>query len=99
MIHMKRNTEIGRIRTMKTLAAFIVALSLFSAVAVYATADTGPATYEAGPAAAASPVFMDGAEVPDAWLLPGGPDQVRQPEDTAFIFFLWLIMCLDGTAC
>ena len=84
---------------MKTIAAFIVALSLFSAVAVHATTDTGPATNEAWPAAAASPVFMDSAGIPDAWLLPGGPDQVRQPEDTAFLFFLWLIMCLDGTAC
>ena len=84
---------------MKTIAAFIVALSLFSAVAVHATTDTGPATYEAGTVAAASPDFMDSAVLSEEFLLPGDSDQVRQPENTAFLFFLWLIMCLDGTAC
>ena len=84
---------------MKTFTAFIVALSLFSAVAVHATTDAGPPTNEAGLATVASPAFMDSAVFSGELLLPGEPDQVRQPEDTAFIFFLWLIMCLDGTAC
>lgn len=80
---------------MKTVAAFIVALSLFSAVAVNAMTDAGPATNEAGPAAIAAPAFMNSAEIPDAWLLPGGPDQGRQSERSAFIWLLFLLMCLD----
>lgn len=80
---------------MKTLAAFIVALSLFSAVAAHAMTDVGPATNEVGHVADASPAFVNIAEFSDALLLPGASDQVREPEDTAFFWMLLIIMCVD----
>ncbi len=67
---------------MKTFAAFIAALSLASAVAAHATTDAGPA--------AAPPASAQSAGLADAWLSPGDPDQVRQPENTALYFFMWL---------
>ena len=67
---------------MKTFAAFIAALSLASAVAAHATTDAGPA--------AAPPASAQSAELTDAWLLPSDSDQVRQPENTALFFFMWL---------
>ena len=67
---------------MKTFAAFIAALSLASAVAAHATNDAGPA--------AAPPASAQSAGLTDAWLSPGDSDQVRQPENTALYFFMWL---------
>ena len=74
---------------MKTFAAFIVALSLFSASAVHATTD-------AGRTAVALPAFPEIAEMSSALRLPGDPVQTRQPEQTAFIWFIiWAIHCAD----
>ena len=75
--------------TMKTFAAFIAAMSLASAVAAHATTDAGPATNGAWPAAA-PPASEQSAGLTDAWLSPGDSDQVRQPENTALYFFMWL---------
>ena len=74
---------------MKTIAAFVVALSFFSATAVHATTDASHATV-------ASPALPSIAEVSDALRLPGDPSQARQPEQTAFIWFIiWGIHCAD----
>ena len=74
---------------MKTFAAFIVALSFFSATAVHATTD-------AGRTAAAPPAFPSIAEASDALRMPGDPAQARQPEQTAFFWFIiWGIHCAD----
>ena len=71
---------------MKTIAAFVVALSFFSATAVHATTDASHATV-------ALPSI---AEMSDALRLPGDPSQARQPEQTAFIWFIiWGIHCAD----
>ena len=67
---------------MKTFAAFIAAMSLASAVAAHATTDAGPAS--------APPASEQSAGLTDAWLSPGDSDQVRQPENTALYFFMWL---------
>ena len=67
---------------MKTFAAFIAAMSLASAVAAHATTDAGPASVP--------PASAQSAGLADAWLSPGDSDQVRQPENTALYFFMWL---------
>ena len=73
---------------MKTFAAFIVALSLFSATA-------GQAATDAGQAEAARPGFSDVAGISDALRLPGDPVQAGQPERTAFLWLLvwWEVHC------
>ena len=77
---------------MKSIAAFIVALSLFSATAVQATTDAGDASH----ATVASPALPSIAEISDALRLPGDSSQVRQPEQTAFIWWIiWGIHCAD----
>ena len=74
---------------MKTIAAFVVALSFFSATAVNATTDAAHATV-------ASPAIPSIAEISDALRFPGDPSQARQPEQTAFIWFIiWAIHCAD----
>ena len=74
---------------MKSIAAFIVALSLFSATAVQATTDTGQATV-------ATPAFSNIDEISDALGLRGDSSQVRQPKQTAFIWWIiWGIHCAD----
>ena len=74
---------------MKSIAAFIVALSLFSATAVQATTDPGRA-------AAATPAFSNIGEISDALRVRGDSSQVRQPEQTAFIWWIiWGIHCAD----
>ena len=74
---------------MKTIAAFVVALSFFSVTAAHATTDAGHATV-------ATPAFPSIAEISDALRFPGDPSQARQPEQTAFIWFIiWGIHCAD----
>ena len=75
---------------MKTIAAVIVALSLFSATTVQATTDLGQAPV-------ATPAFPNVDEISDASRLLGDSSQIRQPEQTAFIWFIfWAIHCAEG---
>ena len=92
---MTSHTESERKETMKTFAAFIVALSFFAASAVHATTDVAHAPTDAGSATLASPAVLNSAELSDALLLPGNPFEVREPEQTAIFFWILIWICVE----